>query len=224
MVCFRRMVIAIDGYSSTGKSTLAKDLAMQLDFAYVDTGAMYRAVTLYMIQHNIALEDTPSINKMLSEISIKFSRIDGQNTTFLNDVNVEQEIRGKAVSDLVSPVATIAIIRENLVSLQQAMASNCKGLVMDGRDIGTVVFPEAEYKFFITSNIETRANRRLLELQSKGIDITIEEVKSNLTKRDEIDSSRAHSPLKKAADAVVIDNSNLTKEQQLAHILNLIKH
>jgi cytidylate kinase len=183
------MIIAIDGFSSTGKSTLAKDLASTLGIAYVDTGAMYRAVTLYMLDHDISTTDDERIQKMLDEITIEFRRVEGLNTTFLNQRNVEKEIRSKAVSDFVSPVAAVAQIREKLVDLQRKMSYHMDGLVMDGRDIGTVVFPNADYKFFIVSDVDVRTDRRYNELVSKGITLTKEEVKNILITRDSFDSS-----------------------------------
>lgn len=216
------MIIAIDGFSSTGKSTLAKDLAATLGIGYVDTGAMYRAVTLYMIEHFIDLQDGERIHKMLDEISIEFKRIENINTTFLNGENIEEKIRDKPVSDLVSPVATIPAVREKLVNLQRKMSINGEGLVMDGRDIGTVVFPDADFKFFIISDVDIRSMRRYEELRAKGKDITLSEVQSNLSTRDHIDSSRAHSPLKQAEEAIVIDNTKLSRKEQLYLVLKYI--
>jgi cytidylate kinase len=216
------MIIAIDGFSSCGKSTLAKDLSAKLNIAYIDTGAMYRAVALYLLQNNIHVEDQVKVAESLNDIHIEFQRIYGVNTTFLNGRNVESEIRDKPVSDIVSPVATIPAVREKLVAIQRKASQNGNGLIMDGRDIGTVVFPEADFKFFITSSIEERTRRRYQELIAKGKNVTKEEVKQNLISRDQIDSTRAHSPLKKAADAIEIDNTYLNREEQLEVILDYI--
>lgn len=216
------MIIAIDGFSSCGKSTLAKDLSAKLNIAYIDTGAMYRAVALYLLQNNIHVEDQVKVAESLNDIHIEFQRIYDVNTTFLNGRNVESEIRDKPVSDIVSPVATIPAVREKLVAIQRKASQNGNGLIMDGRDIGTVVFPEADFKFFITSSIEERTRRRYQELIAKGKNVTKEEVKQNLISRDQIDSTRAHSPLKKAADAIEIDNTYLNREEQLEVILDYI--
>ncbi len=216
------MIIAIDGFSSTGKSTLAKDIAVVLGLAYVDTGAMYRAVTLYIIEHNIDIQDSEKINYMLDHITITFKRINKINTTFLNGKNVEDKIRDKAVSDLVSPVSTIPEVRERLVDLQRKMLNDTEGLVMDGRDIGTVVFPDADFKFFIVSDPDVRTKRRFDELKAKGKDISLEEIKANLFSRDKIDSTREHSPLRKAEDAIEIDNTNLSMQEQLILVLKHI--
>ncbi len=217
-----KIIIAIDGHSSCGKSTLAKELSKALQYAYVDTGAMYRAVTLYLIQNKIALSDQTGIELALKNIKIHFENIEGQNTTFLNDENVEREIRKMYVSEMVSPVATISTIRRAMV-WQQQMMSTSKGVILDGRDIGTVVFPDAELKLFVTADIATRAQRRFLELKEKGIEVNIEEVAANLSERDHIDSNREDSPLKQAEDAVLIDNSNLSREEQLVMVLALVK-
>lgn len=209
----KHTVIAIDGYSSSGKSTLAKDLARHLGFIHIDTGAMYRAVTLYVLDHHIDIQQGDSIN-WLTDIHITFKNIDGKNRTFLNDVDVEEEIRSLRVSNYVSEVAAIGEVRTYLVNQQQEMAEH-DDLVMDGRDIGTVVFPDAHLKLFVTATLEERARRRFTEAQKANPKITYADVKSNLEKRDHIDTTRAISPLKQAADAHLIDNSHLSKEEQL---------
>jgi len=217
-----KIIIAIDGQSSCGKSTLAKQLSKKLGYAFVDSGAMYRAVTLYFLRHKIDLTDQDAIELALKELSISFINKAGVNTTLLNGEEVETEIRKMYVSEMVSPVAAISTVRRAMVWQQQQMGKS-KGIVMDGRDIGTVVFPNAELKLFVTADIETRTNRRYLELKEKGMTLTKEEVAKNLQERDHIDSTRADSPLKQAADAVLIDNSNLTREEQLAMVLALVK-
>ena len=218
----KKIIIAIDGHSSCGKSTLAKDLSKKLNYAYIDTGAMYRAVTLYFIQNNIDLNQSDAIELALKSIKIHFENINGQNTTFLNGKNVEEEIRKMYVSKLVSPVATISIVRRAMVWQQQEM-SKAKGVILDGRDIGTVVFPTAELKLFVTADIATRAERRFAELQQKQIAGSLEEVKVNLAERDHIDSNREDSPLKQAKDAILLDNTNLNREEQLTMVLALVE-
>ena len=218
----KKIIIAIDGHSSCGKSTLAKDLSKKLNYAYIDTGAMYRAVTLYFIQNNIALDQADAIELALKSIHIHFENKNGQNRTFLNGKDVEEEIRKMYVSELVSPVATISAIRRAMVWQQQEM-SKAKGVILDGRDIGTVVFPNAELKLFVTADIATRAERRFAELQQKQIAGSLADIKANLAKRDHIDSNRADSPLKQAKDAILIDNTNLNREEQLAMILALVE-
>lgn len=216
------MIVAIDGYSACGKSTLAKSLAKELGAVYVDTGAMYRAVTLFFLDHHIDLTKAKEIHKALQSIDISFSTENNSNNCILNGVDVEERIRTQRVSRSVSEVAAIPAVRRKLVELQREMSKN-KDVVMDGRDIGTVVFPNAEHKFFITADPLVRANRRLLEYQAKGVDANLEDVLRNLEKRDTIDSTRKDSPLKQAHDAVLIDNSLLTKEEQLRLVLNYIK-
>lgn len=204
------MTIAIDGHSSCGKSTLAKQLASALSYLYIDSGAMYRAVTLYIYQAAIPLTDTAAITAALSHISIVLQPDPaGGIITYLNGVNVEQEIRSMAIAQQVSAVSAIPEVRSFLVAQQRAYGAD-QGIVMDGRDIGTVVFPEADLKIFLTASAEVRAQRRYKELQDKGVSITYEEVLKNVQERDRIDTTRAVSPLQKAADAVEIDNSNLT--------------
>jgi len=208
------IIIAIDGHSSCGKSTLAKALAKKLSYTYIDTGAMYRSVTLYFIQNNIDFNDGEQVADALSKIAISFRNEGQRNTTYLNDVKVEDEIRKMYVSDQVSPVATISAVRRDMVRQQQTMGMH-KSIVMDGRDIGTVVFPEAELKIFLTAETAIRAQRRYDELTNKGQNVDFEAIKANLLSRDHIDSTRKDSPLKKAADAIVIDNTKLSQDEQL---------
>ena len=208
------IIIAIDGFSSCGKSTLAKDLAKHLHYKYLDSGAMYRAVTLYCLQNSIDMENEDEIIKNLDHISIDFRNINGKNATFLNGKNVEEDIRKMNVSSKVSEVARIPDVRKRLVSLQRELGKS-KGIVMDGRDITTVVFPDAELKLFVTADIDIRSQRRYMELTGKNYQVTMEEVKKNLAHRDQIDSNRKHSPLLQAEDAFLLDNSYLNREEQL---------
>ncbi len=216
--------IAVDGYASCGKSTLARDLARALGYLFIDSGAMYRAVTYYFITHQIDLHQPPQIEEALNDIQITFQLNPSYNQaqTFLNGQNIEAQIRDKAVSDFVSEVSSLEEVRTFLVRQQQAMGQQ-KGVVMDGRDIGTVVFPDAELKLFVTANIDVRTQRRYAELQAKGIPSTYEEVKQNLLERDRIDSTREINPLRQAEDAIVIDTTHHTKDSQLQAVLNLIK-
>lgn len=216
------IVIAIDGYSSCGKSTLAKQLARSLKFVFIDTGAMYRAVTLYFINNNIDISDLIEVNKALDDIHIKFQNIKGLNTTFLNGENVESEIRSLQVSGFVSEVAAISEVRRKLVSLQREMGEN-QNLVMDGRDIGTVVFPDASVKFFITADPIVRAQRRYNEMLSKNQQADLHEVITNLRHRDTIDTTREDSPLQQADDAHLLDNTGLTIEEQFECALDIIR-
>jgi cytidylate kinase len=218
-----KITIAVDGFAACGKSTLAKALARELGYIYIDSGAMYRAVTLYFLDNSVDINNSAALKGALDKINISFKNIDGQNHTFLNGFDVEKEIRAMRVSDFVSPVSTISSVRRFLVACQKEMGIQ-KGIVMDGRDIGTVVFPDAELKLFMTASPEVRTKRRLLELESKGIfDYTYEQVQKNLTERDHIDSTRSDSPLKKADDAIVIDNSDLSTEQQLELALSMAR-
>lgn len=217
------IIIAIDGWSSCGKSTLAKALAKKLNYAYIDTGAMYRACTYFFIQHQIDLKNEDAVGAALKNIQINFKSIEGINTTFLNSKNVEQEIRSMEVSNLVSPVAELSVVRKFLVKQQQAMGQQ-KSVVLDGRDIGTVVFPNAELKIFLTAEPEVRAKRRFEELKEKGIEITLSEVITNLQERDHIDSTRADSPLKQAEDAHLIDNTYMDLETSINTVLELMGH
>lgn len=218
----KEITIAIDGYSSCGKSTLAKMLSEQINYAYIDTGAMYRAVTLYFLTQNIAFEDTAAIDDALSKIHIQFKNKAGENRTFLNGKDVEEAIRTMAISGKVSEVAAISAVRQKMVHQQQEMGKS-KSVILDGRDIGTVVFPKAEVKLFLTASPEERAKRRYEELQKKGQKVGFQEVLENLQHRDHIDSTREDSPLRQAEDAVIIDNSNLSIPEQLAIVLALVE-
>ena len=210
-----KIIVAIDGYSSCGKTTIAKALAERLNYAYINTGAMYRAVTLYLLDNQIDYTDIEAVKEALSNIKIHFE-FDAEkgNCTFLNDINVEHQLRNLRIANAVSPVSAISIVRREMVRQQQEMGKQ-KGVVLEGRDIGTVVFPDAELKIFMTSNIKVRTQRRFDELTAKGEKVTFEEVKTNLLERDKIDSSREDSPLRKADDAIVLDNSDLSQEKQL---------
>ena len=224
----KKITIAIDGFSSTGKSTLAKQLAKHLGYVYVDTGAMYRAVTLFAMQHgyiNAESFDKESLINSLSSISLSFTfnPVLGFGEMYLNGTNVEAEIRTIEVSNFVSKIAEVSQVRAKLVEQQQEMGKG-KGIVMDGRDIGTVVFPDAELKIFMTASPATRAQRRFEELQSKNQNVPYEAVLKNVEERDYIDTHREDSPLTKAADAVQIDNSELSREEQFDAVLDLIKH
>lgn len=222
----KKITIAIDGFSSTGKSTLAKELAKHLGYVYVDTGAMYRAVALFAMQNGYIGDgffDKDSLINSLSYIKLqfKFNSDLGFAEMYLNDVNVETEIRTITVSSFVSKVAEISEVRSKLVEQQQEMGKN-KGIVMDGRDIGTVVFPDAELKIFMTASAQTRAERRFNELQQKGDDVTFDAVLKNVVERDYIDTHRDDSPLVMANDAIEIDNSNISKKEQFELVLQLI--
>lgn len=221
----KKITIAIDGFSSTGKSTLAKQLANHLGYVYVDTGAMYRAVALFAMKNNCIsadLFDKETLIKSLASIKLefKFNSDLGFAEMYLNGDNVEKEIRTIEVSGFVSKVAEVSQVRAKLVEQQQEMGKN-KGIVMDGRDIGTVVFPDAELKIFMTAAADTRAQRRFDELQQKGDAVTYEEVLQNVVERDYIDTHREDSPLVMAEDAIEIDNSYLTREEQFAAVLEL---
>lgn len=216
----KRIIIAIDGYSSTGKSTMAKALAKRIGYAYIDTGAMYRAVALYCLDNGMVASDgeidEEALAGSLDRISIEFkvNEETGRSETYLNGTNVEKKIRDMRVSGIVSNVAKIAFVRRALVAQQQAMGKE-KGIVMDGRDIGTVVFPDAEMKVFVDASAEVRARRRYDELRAKGnASVKYEDVLHNVTERDRIDSTRDESPLRKAEDAAVLDNSTMTIEEQ----------
>lgn len=218
----KRIIIAIDGHSACGKSTLAKGLAKALHYAYLDSGAMYRAVTLYFLAHQIDYHAPDAVEEALRHIEIHFERIDGQNRTFLNGRDVERDIREMRVSEHVSPVSAISAVRRAMVAQQQAMGKR-RGIVADGRDIGTVVFPDAEIKIFLVADLDVRTSRRHLELAAKGIDADWNEIQKNLLERDRIDSRRADSPLRQAADAIVIDNTLLSEEEQLEKALALVR-
>ena len=222
-----KIVIAIDGHSSCGKSTVAKELAKKLGYIYMDSGAMYRAVTLFALRNNLAANgkvDEKGLIGRLKEINIEFrlNSETGMNDTYLNGENVEDEIRQLPVANHVSPVATIPEVRREMVKMQQAMGEN-KGIVMDGRDIGTVVFPNAEFKIFMTARPEVRAQRRYDELTAKGVQVNYDEILKNVKERDHIDSNRAASPLKQADDALILDNSDITREEQLEWAMQKVK-
>lgn len=214
----KKITIAIDGFSSCGKSTMAKDLAREIGYIYIDSGAMYRAVTLYCIENGLAENgeiDKEKLKASMNQINISFQlNVEtGRPDTYLNGVNVESKIRTMEVSSLVSPVATLDFVREAMVAQQQAMGKE-KGIVMDGRDIGTTVFPDAELKIFVTASAEVRAQRRYDELKAKGQEAGYEEILANVKERDFIDQNREVSPLRKADDAIPLDNSNLTIAEQ----------
>lgn len=223
----KKIVIAIDGYSSCGKSTMAKNLARQLGYVYVDTGAMYRAVTLYALRHQLfeadGEVDAASLQRAMPDIriSFQFNAQTGKPDTYLNDELVEQEIRTMQVSGRVSKIAALPFVRTALVAQQQRMGKD-KGIVMDGRDIGTVVFPHAELKIFVTASAEVRAQRRYDELQQKGMPARYDDILKNVQERDYIDSHREVSPLRKAEDAIDLDNSNLTIDEQQQWLLHQV--
>lgn len=224
-----KIVVAVDGYSSSGKSTMARELAKRVGYVYVDSGAMYRAVTLFALRHNLinnngaveTAELIPHLNKL--EISFQtFPGEDGVQHTLLNGEDVEKEIREMNVSSHVSPIAQIPEVRERMVELQQKMGIQ-KGIVMDGRDIGTTVFPNAELKIFVYAGLHERAKRRWRELTNKGLDVRFEEIYANLAERDRIDTTREVSPLVKAEDAIELDNGAITHEEQIEWLLKLFQ-
>ena len=223
-----KIIIAIDGFSSCGKSTMAKDLAHELGYIYVDTGAMYRCVALYALQHKLFLKDgeinIPELEAAMPNINISFklNKETGRPDTYLNNENVENEIRTMEVSSHVSSIAAIPFVREALVAQQQKMGKD-KGIVMDGRDIGTVVFPNAELKIFVTASPEVRAQRRYDELMEKGMEADYNEILENVKRRDYIDSHRDVSPLRKADDAIELDNSNISIEEQKQWLIKQYK-
>ena len=223
----KKIIIAIDGFSSTGKSTLAKELAKHLGYVYVDTGAMYRAVALFAMQNGYIDKEFFDIQSLINSLPFirlvfKFNPDLGFAEMYLNDVNVEKEIRTIEVSNYVSKVAEIPEVRSKLVEQQQEMGKS-KGIVMDGRDIGTVVFPEAELKIFMNASAHTRAERRFKELKEKGDQVSFEEVLKNIEERDYIDTLRDDSPLVRAKDALEFDNSNISKQEQFEKVLKLVK-
>jgi len=223
----KKIVIAIDGHSSCGKSTLAKSLARELGYTYIDSGAMYRAVTLFALRNGLIKHGRVDEKELISRmkdirITFEWDTDTEKNTTFLNGENIENEIRQLEVSNNVSPVSTIAGVRSELVKQQRENGQN-KGIVMDGRDIGTVVFPDAELKIFMTASPEIRAQRRYLELKEKGAEVDFDKILQNVEERDTIDSGREVSPLKKADDAIVLDNSHMTREEQLQWALEKAK-
>ena len=223
-----KIIIAIDGFSSCGKSTMAKDLAHELGYIYVDTGAMYRCVALYALQHKLFLKDgeinIPELEAAMPNINISFklNKETGRPDTYLNNENVENKIRTMEVSSHVSSIAAIPFVREALVAQQQKMGKD-KGIVMDGRDIGTVVFPNAELKIFVTASPEVRAQRRYDELMEKGMEADYNEILENVMRRDYLDSHRDVSPLRKADDAIELDNSNISIEEQKQWLINQYK-
>lgn len=219
----KKIVIALDGFSSCGKSTTARHVAAVLHYAFVDSGAMYRAVALYFHRNNISLFDLNQVADALKEIEITFvfNPVKQSSDTYLNGENVESEIRMMFISDMVSQVSALPIVRHAMVALQQNMGEK-KGIVMDGRDIGTVVFPKAELKIFMTAEPHIRAQRRKLELLQKGEDLPLEEIVENLRKRDEIDSNRSEGPLKRAEDAIYLDTSFKSMDEQVEFVLEQV--
>lgn len=221
----KNIKIALDGHSSCGKSTLAKQLAAHYGFLFIDTGAMYRAVTLYALKNGIVSSDDKidedKLRESMGKIEIAFKRVDNQNHTLLNGEDVEKEIRQLEVSKRVSKISAIAFVREKLVDFQRRISEN-SSVVMDGRDIGTVVFPNAEVKFFVTANADVRAERRYKELLEKGEKVDFEQIKQSVITRDKLDSEREVSPLRKAEDAIVLDNSFMTREEQFEFAKNII--
>ena len=221
----KKITIAIDGYSSCGKSTMAKDLAREMGYIYVDTGAMYRSVTLYALRHGLFNADgtikTQELEAAMPNISIEQKLVDGETTTFLDGENVEREIRTLEVSNHVSPISALPFVRTALVAQQQRMGQ-AGGIVMDGRDIGTVVFPHAELKIFVTASAEVRAQRRYDELKQKGTPADYADILKNVQERDYIDSHREVSPLRKADDAIELDNSHMTIAEQKQWLLDRV--
>ncbi|MFN4247164.1 MAG: (d)CMP kinase [Flavipsychrobacter sp.] len=219
-----KIIIAIDGYSSCGKSTVAKELAARLGYNYIDSGAMYRAITLYFLRNNVDFKDSTEILNALADIHLSFAFNEASNRSEiqLNDENVEHYIRDMIVAEKVSEVAAIKEVRA-FATAQQKKLGKKRGIVMDGRDIGTTVFPDAELKIFMTASPEVRVKRRFQELYASNPNITLEEVKHNLEMRDYIDSNREESPLRQADDAVVLDNSNLTREEQLEKVIGWVE-
>lgn len=217
----RKIIIAIDGYSACGKSTTAKEVARILGYSYIDSGAMYRAVTHYFMEHHVALTNPREVTRALDEIKISFqTNSKGISETFLNGLNVEKKIRKMKVSENVSQVSAIKDVRTAMVD-QQRRLGKAKGIVMDGRDIGTVVFPEAELKLFLTADMQTRAFRRQQELLEKGEMIELDEIIANIKKRDEIDSTRKESPLVKAQGAIDLDTTHVTIDEQVDEVIRL---
>jgi len=222
-----KIVIAIDGHSSCGKSTIAKAVAAKFGYVFIDSGAMYRAVTLFALRHNLAANGEVKKQELINslpeiKIDFRYNQVQQKSDTWLNGENVEDEIRQLPVSQNVSPVATIAEVRKAMVRLQKEMGKD-KGIVMDGRDIGTVVFPDAELKLFVTASAEIRAKRRFDELTTKGDKVSFAEILENVQERDRIDSTREASPLRKADDALVLDNSDMTREEQLEWVIGKVE-
>lgn len=217
----RKIVIAIDGYSACGKSTTAKQVARILGFRYIDSGAMYRAVTLYFLDHHVALTNPKEVQKALKQIRISFHiNAKRETETFVNNLNVEEEIRQMRISEQVSSVSTLKVVRDALVAQQRKLGKE-KGIVMDGRDIGTVVFPEAELKLFMTADLLTRAFRRQRELLDQDLLVDLDDVIENIENRDRIDTTRKESPLRQAHDATVIDTTHITIDEQVDHVVRL---
>ncbi|GAB3831628.1 (d)CMP kinase [Hymenobacter jeollabukensis] len=219
----KNIVIAIDGYSSCGKSTTAKAVAAELGYAYIDTGAMYRGVTLYLLEHGIGFEDLPRVEEALHQMQISFkrNRRTGRNELCLDGAIREDEIRQMRISNAVSEVSGIVAVRHAMVRQQQRMARK-RGVVMDGRDIGTTVFPDAEVKIFMTADVHTRAMRRQVELADKGEQVPLDDIVQNLQKRDYLDSTRTESPLRRAPDAVLLDTSHITLDEQVDFVLERV--
>ncbi|MBC5993667.1 (d)CMP kinase [Pontibacter cellulosilyticus] len=219
----KKIVIALDGYSSCGKSTTAKLVAAALGYAYIDTGAMYRAVTLYFLEHHVSLTNPKEIREALNNIEIEFhyNPKTNRNEVFLNGLNVEDEIRKMYISNQVSEVSVVVEVRRAMVAQQQKMGRK-RGVVMDGRDIGTAVFPDAEVKIFMTADVDTRAKRRQVELLEKKQLVNLDEIRENLLKRDLIDSTRAESPLRRAEDAALLDTSHMTIDEQVDFVLERV--
>jgi len=217
----RKIIIAIDGYSGCGKSTTAKEVAKIFNYRYIDSGAMYRAVTLYFLEHHVAITNPKEVDKALDQIKISFrTNATGINDTYLNNLNVESEIREMRVADQVSEVSVLPIVRKAMVEQQRKMGKE-KGIVMDGRDIGSTVFPQAELKMFLTANIFIRAYRRQQELMDSDELVDIETIVSNLQKRDQIDSTRKESPLIQANDSILLDTSHITIDEQVDEVVRL---
>ncbi|RTQ50786.1 (d)CMP kinase [Hymenobacter gummosus] len=219
----KNIVIAIDGYSSCGKSTTAKAVAAELGYAYIDTGAMYRGVTLYLLEHNIPFDDLGRVEEALHQLQITFkrNRRTGRNELCLNGAIREDEIRQMRISNAVSEVSGIVAVRHAMVRQQQRMGRK-RGVVMDGRDIGTTVFPDAEVKIFMTADVHTRAMRRQVELADKGEQVPLDDIVQNLQKRDYLDSTRSESPLRRAPDAVLLDTSHITIDEQVDFVLERV--
>jgi CMP/dCMP kinase len=223
----KKIIVAIDGFSSCGKSTLAKDLAKAVGYAYVDTGAMYRSVTLYCLRNDLVKDNVVDEEKLRValpdiKISFQYNADKKRNETYLNGENVEEEIRSLRVSNVVSVVSAIGFVRKAMVAQQQSYSVD-RGVVMDGRDIGTVVFPDAELKIFVTASPEVRAQRRYAELTAKGDKVTMEEILENVKQRDYLDQNRKESPLRQAEDAIVLDNSEMTIPQQNEWLMERFK-
>lgn len=219
----KKIVIALDGHSSCGKSTTAKKVAAELGYAYIDTGAMYRAVTLYVLQHHVSLTNPKEVCDALDNIDISFhyNPKTRRNETYLNGLNVEDEIRKMYISNQVSEVSVVPEVRRAMVAQQQKMGRK-RGIVMDGRDIGTAVFPDAEVKVFMTADVDTRARRRQEELLEKNQLVNLDEIRENLQKRDHIDSTRKESPLRRAEDADLLDTSHMTVDEQVDFVMHKV--